>query len=1024
MSKSLVIVESPAKAKTIEKYLGKGFEVRASIGHIMDLPKNDIGVELKNRTFEPELIVSPGKEKVVEQLKKLGLQADEIFLAPDPDREGEAIAYHLALQLGTTAKERKKIRRVTFNEITKKAVQEAFKHARDVDQNLVDAQQTRRVLDRLVGYQISPLLWDKVRRGLSAGRVQTVAVRLIVEREREIGAFVPVEYWPIDAILQFKPAGSSAAEPTLLIARFIGIDGEPARVPSGTDKDGKEQFIANAVPDQQTAAKVIEGATKADWSVRSFEKRERKKNPYGPFTTSTLQQQAAGRLGFNVRRTMGVAQRLYEGIDLGAEGTTGLITYMRTDSPRVSPDAIQAAREWIGKLGSKYLPATPIFYKGKKDAQDAHEAIRPTDPGRTPESIARYLLPEQLKLYRLIWQRFVASQMMPAIYDVTTIEIDAVSDRVYNFRTTGSVLKFDGYLRVYGADDEDEDRLPEIPKGARLPLATPDQLKKLAVEARKAKLEQVRKKYNLDVAKIEARNEKADARDETEPIPEFVEPEIPLDVRPAVNGVQKFTEPPPRFNEASLVKELEERGVGRPSTYASIINTIQDREYVIKISGRFYPTEIGIVVCDLLVKNFPYIFDIAYTAKLEQELDDIEEGKEKWTDLMNGFYDHFEEELVDAEKNMESIKRMEEQTNEICDKCGSPLVLKWGKFGSFYSCSNFSKKPPVTVAMGPWKKDSKAVTKKITAALDFPMTVRASVEDTNVYAKEVADVKQLVAAIEAAVDESATKGKKIYVEQVSCDFTKENTAGKPDLNTPEAQEAGEQEEYCDNCGRVMILKRGLFGPFMSCPGYNEDPPCKTIRKLSQKQQQKQNAPQPTGEQCPVCGKPLVLRQGSYGEFVSCSGYPKCKYVKQNLIEGMKCPKCGTGDLAERKARRGNIFWGCTNYPKCDFTSNLKPVAKKCPECGSPYLVEKTLRSGVYLECPNKKRGGEDEAAVKRAAARKAPANGAKKVVEPVGAAEAACSYSKRIGDAPPPPTAETHGPVVEKKGGKRELQPA
>jgi len=362
---------------------------------------------------------------------------------------------------------------------------------------------------------------------------------------------------------------------------------------------------------------------------------------------------------------------------------------------------------------------------------------------------------------------------------------------------------------------------------------------------------------------------------------------------------------------------------------------------------------------------------------------------------------------------------MEQKTLEICDKCGSPLVLKWGKFGSFYSCSNFSKKAPVTVALGPWKKDPKAVTKKITTSLDFPMTVKATVEDTNVYSKEVANAKELVAAIEAAEDESAAKGKKIFVEQVSCDFTKENTAGKPDLNTPEGQEAGEQEEYCDNCGRVMVLKRGLFGPYMACPGYNEDPPCKTIRKLSSKQQQKQNAPVPTGEDCPVCGKPLVLRQGTYGEFVSCSGYPKCKYVKQNLIEGMKCPKCGTGDLAERKARRGNIFWGCTNYPKCDFTSNNKPVAQKCPECGSPYLVEKVLRSGIFLECPNKKKGAEEEVVPKKTAKGKAAVAGA-------GEGAVVCSYSKRIGDAPPPltaPTVETHGPVVENSG-KKELVPA
>ncbi len=893
MSKSLVIVESPAKAKTIEKYLGKGFDVRASIGHIMDLPKNDIGVELKNRTFEPELIVSPGKEKVVDQLKKLALKADEIFLAPDPDREGEAIAYHLALQLGTSAKERKKIRRVTFNEITKKAVQEAFKHARDVDQNLVDAQQTRRVLDRLVGYQISPLLWDKVRRGLSAGRVQTVAVRLIVEREREIGAFNPVEYWTLDAVLHAEKQADKSFK-----AKFIGIDGEPARVANGTDKDGKDQFIANALPSKDAMDAVVSALDRARWSLVSVQSREQQRRPLPPFITSQLQRDASTKLGFNVRRTMGVAQRLYEGIDLGSEGTTGLITYMRTDSPRVAPDAIQAAREWVDKqLGGKYLPETPNVYKGKKDAQDAHEAIRPTDPSRTPESIARYLSDEQLKLYTLIWRRFVASQMTPAIFDVTTARIAAVSakeGKTYDFRVSGSVLRFDGFLKVYEVTEEKKDEDDE--SANRLP--------------------------NLDGVKA-----------------------LALD---KLETDQRFTQPPPRYNEASLVKELEERGIGRPSTYASIISTIQDREYVVKHGGsrgRFYPTEIGVVVCDLLVESFPYIFDTAYTAKLEEELDDIEEGKEKWTDLLNGFYDHFEDELKDAGKKMRDIKRMEKVTNEKCDLCGSPLLLKWGKFGSFFACSAYDKKDPS-----------------------------------------------------------------------SCTFTKENTADKPDMNTPEAQEAGDTEEYCENCGRVMVLRRGPFGMFMSCPGYSEDPPCKTIRKLSQKQQQK--PPVPTGEDCPLCGKPLVLRQGQYGEFVSCSGYPKCKYVKQTLIEGMKCPKCGTGDLAERKARRGNIFWGCTNYPKCDFTSNYKPVAKKCPECGSPYLVEKTLRSGIFLECPNKKKGAEEETAPKKRAGK-----GAAKAAEAGGS----CTYSKRIGDAPPPPvppTAETHGPVVEKKGGKRELQPA
>ncbi len=893
MSKSLVIVESPAKAKTIEKYLGKGFEVRASVGHIMDLPKNDIGVELKKRTFVPELVVSPGKEKVVEQLKKLAAKSDEIYLAPDPDREGEAIAYHLALQLGTDAKERKKIRRVTFNEITKKAVQEAFEHARDIDQNLVDAQQTRRVLDRLVGYQISPLLWDKVRRGLSAGRVQTVAVRLIVEREREISGFQPLEYWTLDAMLHPEKQADKSFK-----ARFIGIDGEPARVPNGQDKDGKSQFIAGALGAKAAMDETVDALGNATWTLTSVQAREQQRRPLSPFITSQLQRDASSKLGFNVRRTMGVAQRLYEGIDVGAEGTVGLITYMRTDSPRVAPEAKVSAREWISKnLGPNYLPEIPNSYKGKKDAQDAHEAIRPSDASRTPESIAKYLTDEQLKLYTLIWRRFVASQMVPAIYDVTTANIAAKSaknGKTYDFRVSGSVLRFDGFLKVYEVADEKKDDDDE--SAGKLP--------------------------SLDGVKTLE--------------PEKLDPE------------QHFTQPPPRYNEASLVKELEERGIGRPSTYASIINTIQDREYVVKHGGsrgRFYPTEIGVVVCDLLVKNFPYIFDTAYTAKLETELDDIEEGTEKWTVLLNGFYGYFEKELKEAGKKMENIKRLEKVTDEKCEVCGSPLVLKWGKFGTFFACSSYNKKDPT-----------------------------------------------------------------------SCTFTKENIAAKPDLNTPEAQIAGDTEEYCENCGKVMVMRRGLFGPFMSCPDYNADPPCKTFRKLSQKQQQK--PPEPTGEACPECGKPLVLRQGAYGEFVSCSGYPKCKYIKQNLIEGMKCPKCGTGDVAERKARRGNLFWGCTNYPKCDFTSNLKPVPQKCPECSSPYLVEKVLKSGIFLECPNKKKVTEEEVAPRKRAKK-----GAAKAAEPEEGAKVICSYSKRIGDAPPPPTAETHGPVAEQGEPAKELQP-
>ncbi|NYF81234.1 type I DNA topoisomerase [Granulicella arctica] len=960
MAKSLVIVESPAKAKTINKYLGSEYIVEASIGHIMDLPKNDIGVELLKRTFEPTLIVSPGKEKIVDRLKKLAAKADMVYLAPDPDREGEAIAAHLSMQLLPMMKDKSKIRRVTFNEITQKAVKAAFLNARDVDENLVDAQQTRRVLDRLVGYQISPLLWDKVRRGLSAGRVQTVALRLIVERELEINNFKPVEYWTIDADLN---PGKGAQEFT---ARMVGIEGTPIRVANGVDKEGKELFLANALPDKEAVDEVVGQLEKATWTVRGVEKKERRRNPQAPYTTSKLQQDAAGRLGFNVRRTMGVAQRLYEGVEIGSEGTVGLITYMRTDSTRVSPDAILEAREYIGKLGAAYLPKTANEYAGKKkevQAQDAHEAIRPTNVRFTPESIRRYLSDEQFRLYRLIWQRFVSSQMTPAVFDQTTVDVAAKAKHTYDFRVSGSVLKFEGFLKF-----EEED------KRARA-----------AAKDKASKEEQaVVDKLAGQAAQQEGDGEKEDAEKR---LPELSQGQV-LGLT-KLDPQQKATEPPPRYNEASLVKVLEERGIGRPSTYASIINTIQDRDYVKKIGAKFVPTEIGTVVTGLLVKNFPYIFDPLYTAKLEGELDAVEDGEERWTDLLNGFYDHFEKELLVAGDNMEDIKRMEHATNEICEKCGSPLILKWGKFGSFYSCSNFTRTKPVTIALGPWKKDPKAVIKKVTTAFGFPMTIKAMVEDVTNFEEEVADVK----AMTHAVNEATKFGKKIIAEPFSCDFTKENFAAKPDLSAPGADEAPE-EEFCDNCGRQMVLKNGPWGPFMSCPGYSEDPPCKTIRKLTQKVQQK--PPVQLEEACPKCGKPLLQRDGQYGEFIACSGYPKCKYVKQELLE-VKCPKDG-GDIAVRKTKRGDTFYGCVNYPKCDFASNLKLVNQHCPKCDSAYVLEVTNAKGTFLVCPNN-----HDSLPKRRPKKGAP------VEEPT---HAPCSYEKEI--AGPAPVIEVSRPDPEK----------
>ncbi len=811
MVKSLVIVESPAKAKTIQKYLGKGFTVEASLGHVKDLPKSTLGVDTSN-DFETDYVVIPGKEKVLAKLKKLAGPMDAIYLAPDPDREGEAIAAHLAGELARNghakkAKKKKKedadvpprIQRVTFNEITKRAVQAAFEHPRAIDQNLVDAQQARRVLDRLVGYQVSPLLWDKVRRGLSAGRVQTVALRLIVEREREIKAFEKKEYWTIDAHL-------TASKPPAFDARFLGKGEEKIEVTNGED-----------------AEKIRAALEQADWIVRSVDKKERRRNAAPPFTTSKLQQDSSRKLRFSVKRTMMIAQRLYEGVELGEEGLVGLITYMRTDSTRVAPEAIQEVREYVGKeYGAAYLPETPNTYKEKKEAQAAHEAIRPTSAMRHPDQVKQYLKEDEFKVYKLIWQRFVASQIMPAVFDQTTVDIDAKSkSETFWFRVTGSVLKFDGFLRVYeeskeGKDEEDEElkhKLPALEAGQKLTL------KELKPE-------------------------------------------------------QHFTEPPPRYNEASLVKELEERGIGRPSTYSAILSTIQERQYVQKLGGKFTPTEIGLVVTDLLVENFRDIFDVAYTAGLEEKLDEIEEGKEKWTDTLADFYKKFTKDLKYAEKHMENIKRMEKPTDEKCERCGAPLVIKWGRHGSFYACSTYDKEDPNT-----------------------------------------------------------------------CTFTKENPINLPDLDSADVQETT-QEEYCENCGRVMVLKRGRFGQFMACTGY---PDCKTTRRLDQG---KKVPDIPLDEPCPKCGRNMMIRHGRYGEFTACSGYPECKYVKQNFI-GVKCPECKDGELVEKRARKGNTFYGCGNYPKCKFTSAHKPIAEKCPSCGSEYLVQKFLKDGPVIACPNK-----------------------------------------------------------------------
>ena len=858
MARSLVIVESPAKAKTINKYLGRNYIVKASVGHVMDLPKKTIGIRLPgeeenngkkkprakkgskkakvkpvrkpvtlddDKIFEPTLQIIAGKGKVIADLRKAANAADAVYLAGDPDREGEAISAHLAMVLSKpqkfteqepgaspfrkkapppTAEEEKekeaarkeiiatdpkKIFRVTFNEITPKAIRAAFEHPRQVDTNLVDAQQARRVLDRIVGYKISPLLWNKVRRGLSAGRVQTVALRLIVERELEIRAFTPVEYWTIHAMLD-------AGQPPLFEAKLFKYKGEDL-----------------AVSTQAEAGAVVAAVEKAQWRVASVTQKEKKRNPPPPFTTSKLQQAAYNRLRFTAKRTMSLAQRLYEGVELGEEGSVALITYMRTDSVNVSSDALTQVRELIAsRYGASHLPEKPNFYKSKKDAQEAHEAVRPTDVMRAPEDVRKYLEDDLFKLYQLIWQRFVASQMLPAIFDQTTIDISAGD---YTFRANGSVMKFEGYLAAYQISAESADDEPaESDEGRRLPPVQEGQI------------------LGLD------------------------------NIRPD----QHFTEPPPRYNDATLVKELEEKGIGRPSTYASIISTIVEREYVTKDQGRFSPTMLGERVSELLVKCFEDVFDVYFTARLEDELDEIEEGKLPWRAAVREFWEKFVVDLAKADDEMVSYKAGI-PTGKKCEKCGEgELLERISRHGFFLGCSRYP----------------------------------------------------------------------------DCDFIQ-------DLSPELPPDTGEPKiEYCDNCGKEMVIKRGRFGVFMACKGY---PDCKTTRRLVEGTRVARQPDELLDEKCPTCGEQLVRRHGRYGEFVGCTTYPKCKFIRAKTL-GIACPKCGTGELLERMARKGRrrVFYGCNRYPECDFTTPNRPIAEACPKCGAAFTVEKRGKTGTVRAC--------------------------------------------------------------------------
>jgi len=609
MSKSLVIVESPAKAKTIKKYLGDNFLVESSSGHLIDLPSNKLGVNIEEG-FKPDYIVIRGKKKYLNQLEKAANKAEKVYLASDPDREGEAIAWHIAnkLNLGDKAE------RVLFYEITKNAVLKSIQNPIKLSQDKFEAQQARRILDRIVGYKVSPILWKKVRRGLSAGRVQSVALNLVVVREREIEKFAPKEYWSLEALLKKSTDNESAS----FVSSLHSFKGEKIELTNETETNA-----------------VLESIKGKEFSVDSITRRERSRKSLAPFITSTLQQDASRKLRFSVRKTMTIAQKLYEGIELGSEGPVGLITYMRTDSVRISDNALEDVRNFINNIyGINYLPEKPNNFKVKKSSQDAHEAIRPTFVDKTPEEVRQYLPKDEFRLYELIWKRFVSSQMNPAIYDQTSVDI-IVGDAT--FRATGSIIKFDGFTKLYIEGKEEENNENKEDESRILPIMEKGEV--------------------LDLLNFDSK--------------------------------QHFTQPPPRFSESSLVKELEEKGIGRPSTYAAILYTIQDRGYVIKEKNRLSPTLLGCSVNDLLIEGFPEIMDVKFTAEMEEKLDSVEEGNINWVDLLQGFYTGFSKRLDLAEETIKNLKVDGIPTDISCEKCHSPMIVKWGRRGEFLSCSKY-----------------------------------------------------------------------------------------------------------------------------------------------------------------------------------------------------------------------------------------------------------------------------------------------------------------------------------------------
>ena len=803
MPKNLLIVESPAKAKTIQKYLGPDFEIKASVGHVKDLPVNRLGVDVQ-RNFRPEYVTIKGKERVLKELKQAGRKAETVYLAPDPDREGEAIAWHIAEELRNGGPA---IVRVLFNELTAGAIREAVASPRELDRHKFESQQARRVLDRLVGYQISPMLWTKVKRGLSAGRVQSVAVRMICDREREIFAFEQQEYWSLTAHLD-------ADRPPRFKARLVAFDGRKCDLKTGAETDA-----------------VIEAVRDEPFKVRKVTKKKTKKSPPPPFTTSLLQQEASKKLGFSAKRTMSVAQNLYEGVALGSEGQVGLITYMRTDSFRLSNEALTAVRERIlTDFGADFLPKKPNQYRSPKGAQEAHEAVRPTDVDLTPDRVAPFLTKDQAALYRLIWKRFLACQMNPAVLDQTQIEVEAGKGL---FRASGAVIAFKGFMAAY---DEPA---------------------------------------SMGTAAAEKENKEEEAL-----LPELKEGD-PLSLV-KLEPAQHFTQPPPRFTEATLIKALEENGIGRPSTYASILANISDREYVVLEKKRFKPTELGFLVTDLLMASFPDILDPAFTAQMETRLDMIEHGEAQWTEVIRDFYRVFKEELDRAQSRLKG----EVPTGLSCPKCGRPMVLKSGKNGIFLACSGY----PDCRETADFTRDEKG----------------------RIIVSAVPVVPEDLGPCELCGRPMVLKTGR-YGPFLACSGYPECKHTAP-LGGEEDKSAASRPAGipCRECGARMFIKTNRSGQrFLGCERY---PECKHTE------------PYRTGVACPEegCGGTLVEKFTKKGKpFYACDRFPECRFVMWDEPCEGECPECGTRVLAIRRGKGGEAKLVCRKRG-CRFSRPLQP----------------------------------------------------------------------------------------------------